>query len=150
MSWKLGVSRDGGGGILWKIIRDRLCYWTKREQNIFQPQQSLQSTKQQTEALLTRAGAKGRSKATPDLSHTPPKTQSRAFFNTRRGETAGVRCQDIIKTKSWPPLGKRESDQSPALFQVGISFQLLKLMNSLCCLMKPSAANEVDASLALC
>lgn len=36
-------------------------------------------------------------------------------------------------------------DQSKALFQVSTTFQLLKLMNSLYCLMKSSVANEVDS-----
>lgn len=62
-----------------------------------------------------------------------------------RGQTSGACCQDIIKTKSQPPLGMTEFDQSKALFQVRITFQLLKLMNSLCWLMKSSAANEVDS-----
>lgn len=38
-----------------------------------------------------------------------------------------------------------EFDQSKALFQVKITFQLLKLMNSLYWLMKLSAANDVDS-----
>ena len=38
-----------------------------------------------------------------------------------------------------------EFDQSKALFRVRITFQLLKLMNSLSLLMKSSAANEVDS-----
>lgn len=62
-----------------------------------------------------------------------------------RGQTSGVCCQDIIKTKSQPPLGMTEFDQSKALFQVSITFQLLKLMNSLYWLMKSSAVNEVDS-----
>lgn len=62
-----------------------------------------------------------------------------------RGQTSGVCCQDIIKTKSQPPLGMTEFDQSKALFRVRITFQLLKLMNSLCWLMKSSAANEFDS-----
>ena len=61
-----------------------------------------------------------------------------------RGQTSGVCCQDIIKTKSQPPLGMTEFDQSKALFRVRITFQLLKLMNSLYWLMKSSAANEVE------
>lgn len=99
--------------------------------------------------LLTRAGAKGRSKATSELSHTPPdirfKTQRRAFF-TRGGETAGVCCQAIIKTKSRPPLGKGSLIKATLCSESGLLFQLLKLMNSLRCLMKPSAANEVEVS----
>lgn len=38
-----------------------------------------------------------------------------------------------------------EFDQSKALFQVRITFQLLKLMNSLYRLMKSSEPNEVDS-----
>lgn len=68
------------------------------------------------------------------------------FIHTRKkGQTSGVCCQDIIKTKSQPPLGMTEFDQSKALFQVRITFQLLTLMNSLYWLMKSSAANEVDS-----
>lgn len=62
-----------------------------------------------------------------------------------RQQTCGVCCQDIIKTKSQPPLGMTEFDQSKALSQVRITFQLLKLMNSLYRLMKSAAANEVDS-----
>lgn len=85
--------------------------------------------------------------------HIPPKTHSLSGTNVcrhihthakYRGHTSGVCCQDIIKTKSQPPLGTAGCDQSKALFQVTITFQLLKLMNSLCTLMK-SSANEDDS-----
>lgn len=49
------------------------------------------------------------------------------------------------KDKEPAPTGKTEFDQSKALFQVRISFQLLKLMNSLYWLMKPSVANKDDS-----
>lgn len=85
---------------------------------------------------------------------TPLKTRSFSDTNVclhnhahanNRGQTSGVCCQDIVKTKSQPPLGMTGFDQSKALFQVSITFQLLKLMNSLYCLMKSSVANEVDS-----
>lgn len=62
-----------------------------------------------------------------------------------RGQACGVCCQDIIKTKRQPPLGMTEFDQSKALSQVRITFQLLKLMNSLYWLMKSAADNDVDS-----
>lgn len=131
--------------------------------------------------LLVGAGAKGRSKATSDLSvHTHTHTQAHTQIHpshlrntlTNRQthtypqktyllsdtnvclhihthkykvQTSGVCCQNIIKTKSQPPLGMTEFDQSKALFRVWITFQLLKLMNSLSRLIKSSAANEVDS-----
>lgn len=130
--------------------------------------------------LLVGADAKGRSKATSDLSvhththtgthsnspisptntlanrqtHThPQKTYSLSDTNVclhihtykYKVQTSGVCCQNIIKTKSQPPLGMTEFDQSKALFRVRITFQLLKLMNSLSRLMNSSAANEVDS-----
>lgn len=49
------------------------------------------------------------------------------------------------KDKEPAPTGKTEFDQSKALFQVRITFQLLKLMNSLYLLMKPSVANKDDS-----
>lgn len=49
------------------------------------------------------------------------------------------------KDKEPAPTGKTEFDQSKALFQVRITFQLLKLMNSLYWLMKPSVANKDDS-----
>lgn len=49
-----------------------------------------------------------------------------------------------ISQRASPPLGMTEFDQSKALFQVKIAFQLLKLMNSLYGLMKSSAASKAD------
>lgn len=48
------------------------------------------------------------------------------------------------RQRASPPLGMTEFDQSKALFQVKIAFQLLKLMNSLYGLMKSSAASKAD------
>jgi len=70
--------------------------------------------------------------------HIPLQTQMCAspFIHTHthyRGQSCGGCCQDITKTKSQPPLGMTEFDQSETLSQVRITFQLLKLMNSLSC-----------------
>lgn len=114
----------------------------------------------------TEVGAKGRSKATLALlyiyrhTYTFKHTHQNIHFKAQmclqfytqahyRGETGGVCCQDIIKTKSQTPLGISEFDQSKTLLWVRITFQILKLMNSLYSLMKSSAANEVDSVLVL-
>lgn len=61
------------------------------------------------------------------------------------GQSSWVSCQDIIKTKSQAPLEMTGFDQSKALFQVRITFHLLKLMNGLYRLMKSSVSSEVDS-----
>lgn len=134
------VSHDETGVVCFSVENDTDCVFGRRKEKCI-PASAVNATTDWE--LLTRAGAKRRSKATSELSHTPPKMFA---LIDKRGETAGLCCQDVIKTKRRPPLGRRSLIKATLCSESGRLFQLLKLMNSLCCLMKPLAANEVEVS----
>lgn len=114
----------GGGGCLFIENNLKRVFGRRKTKSI--PAAAVNAISKTTaRGLLTRAGAKGRSKATSGLSRTPPdirfKDTKAGFFYTRRRDRRGL-LSSYHKDKEPASSGERKSDQSAALFPVRIAF----------------------------